>query len=74
MRMAVQPAGLTMCGPSGVCNACVRVEHFCHIDIGFLDELSKLRNLAHLLEGEDLILLVSIDCQTCRIVAAVFEP
>ena len=52
-----------MGSPSGVCNTSMRIEWLGHVDIGVVNELSKLCDLAHLLECEDLILFVSIDGQ-----------
>ena len=51
----------------------MRVEHFGHIDAGLGDELLELDDLAHFLEGEDLVLLVAIDSQTRRVIASVFK-
>lgn len=50
-----------MGGPSGVGNAGVGVKDLVKIDIGLVDELLELGNLAHLLEGENLVLLVTVD-------------
>lgn len=59
--------------PSGVCNASVRVEDLGQVWLLILDQLLELCDLAHLLEGEHFVFLVSIYGQTSRIVATVFE-
>lgn len=59
--------------PSGVCNASVRVEDLGQIWLLILDQLLKLCDLAHLLEGEHFVFLVAIHCQTSRVVATVFK-
>ena len=51
----------------------MRVEHLCHIRLLLLNELPELSHLANLLEGKDLVLLVSIDSKTCRVVPAIFQ-
>jgi hypothetical protein len=51
----------------------VRVKDLCEIQVGLVDELLQLGNFAHLLEGENLVLLVAIDCEAGRVVAAVFK-
>ena len=73
VRVAVDPAGRAVGGPSGVCNTGVVVEDLCEIGLLLLDELLQLGDLADLLVGEDLILLVAIDGNTGGVVAAVFE-
>jgi hypothetical protein len=60
-----------MCSPSGVCNADVRVELECWVWLLLFDELLQLCDLADLLESVDFILLISVDCETCRVVATV---
>ena len=72
MRVAVQSRGRTMGGPSSVSDASVRVKDLGHVDTRFVNELPQLCYLAHLFEGEDFILLVTINGQTCRIIASVF--
>lgn len=71
--MAVEPRWLSVGSPSGVGDTGMRVEDLCEIGLLLLDELPQLGDLADLLEGKDLVLLVSIDGQTCRVVATVFE-
>lgn len=73
VRVAVDPAGRAVGGPSGVCNTGVVVEDLGEVGLLLLDELLELGDLAYLLVGKDLVLLVAIDGDTCRIVAAVFE-
>jgi hypothetical protein len=58
--------------PTSVCNASMGVEGLGHVDARFGNELLELCNLAHLLERKHLILLVTIDCETGRVVASVF--
>lgn len=62
-----------MSGPTGVCNAGVGVENLGHIEVGLVDKLPQLGNLANLLEGKDLVLLVAIDGKAGGIVATVLE-
>ena len=73
VRVAVDPAGRAVGGPSGVCNTGVVVEDLCEVGLLLLDELLQLGDLADFLEGEDLVLLVAIDGDTGGVVAAVFE-
>ena len=61
-----------MSGPSSVCNAGVGVKDFSHIDARVVDELPEFDHLAHLLEGEDLISLVTVHSEACGVVATVF--
>jgi hypothetical protein len=56
-----------------VCNAGVRVEDLGQVWLLLLDQGLQLGDLADLLEGENLILLVTIYGQTGRVVATVFE-
>ena len=60
MRVAVESGGLAVSGPSSVCNARMRIEDLGHVHLRGSNELLELHNLAHLLEGEDLILLVTV--------------
>jgi len=64
VRVAVQSGGWTVCGPSSVCNTGVRIKDLCQIRLLLFDELLELGHLADLLECKDLLLLVTIDCQT----------
>lgn len=73
VRVAVDPAGRAVGGPSGVCNTGVVVEDLSEVGLLLLDELLQLGDLANFLEGEDLVLLVAIDGDTGGVVAAVFE-
>ena len=63
-----------MSGPPSMRNASVRIKHLLHVHATLLDELSEFGDLADLLEGKHLILLVAIDCQTCGVVTAVLKP
>jgi hypothetical protein len=71
--MAVLARWGTVGCPAGVCNTAVRIEDLLEIWLGLLNELLQLGNLANLLVCEDLILLVSINTKTCRIITTVFE-
>lgn len=73
MRVAVDTRWGTVGGPSGVCNTGVRVEDLGEIWLLFRNKLLQLDDLADLFECKDLILLVSINSQTCGIIATVFE-
>lgn len=73
MRVAVSAGRGSVSSPSGVSDAAVRVEDLCEIQVGLVDEFLQLGNLAHLLEGKNLVLLVTIDCKAGRVIAAVFE-
>jgi hypothetical protein len=52
----------------------MRIKDLLHIDLALLNEVSEFGNLANLLEGKHLILLVAVNCQSCGVVAAVFKP
>jgi hypothetical protein len=56
-----------------VCNTGVVVKDLCEVGLLLLDELLQLGDLANLLVGKDLVLLVAIDGDTGGVVAAVFE-
>lgn len=62
-----------MGGPSGVCNTSMRVKGLCHVDAGVGNQFTELDHLAHLFERKDLILLVTVDCETGRVVSSVFQ-
>jgi hypothetical protein len=51
----------------------VVVKDLGHVGLLLLDELLQLGDLANLLEGKDLVLLVAIDGNTGGVVAAVLE-
>ena len=74
VRMAIEARWGAVGGPSRVCNASVRIEDLSQVGLLLLDELLQLGNLAHLLEGHDLILPVTIYGQTGRVIATVLEP
>jgi hypothetical protein len=71
--MAIEARRSAVGGPSCVCNASVRIEDLSQVGLLLLDELLQLGNLAHFLEGKDLILLVSIYGQTGRVVATILQ-
>lgn len=60
-----------MGGPSGVCNTGVRVEDLGLVELALLDELLEGGDLADLLDGKDLVLLVTVDGETGGVVATV---
>lgn len=62
--VAVDARWGTVSGPASVCNTNVCVEHLCEVGLLGLDELLELCDLANLLESENLVPLVSVDCQT----------
>lgn len=43
------------------------------IGFGFFDELFQLGNLPNFFKGTDFILLVTINCETCRVISSIFE-
>jgi hypothetical protein len=59
--------------PAGVCDTSVRIEDLGQIGLGLLNELLELDHLANLLVSKHLILLVSVDSETGRVIATVFE-
>lgn len=71
--MAVHAGRRAVSGPPGVGNAAVRIEGLGKVELRLIYELLELGNLADLLEGVHLLLLVAIDGKTGRIVAAVLE-
>ena len=73
MRVAVDARRGAVGGPASVSNAAVGIERLFKIEVLAVDKLLQLRNLAHLLEGEHLVLLVAIDGKTSRVVATVLE-
>jgi hypothetical protein len=73
VRMAVDTGWGAVSCPSCVCNTGVRVEDLGHIWLLGRNKLLQLDDLANLLEGKDLVLLVSINSQTCGVIATVFE-
>ena len=73
MGMAVGAGWGAVGGPAGVSNAAVRVEDLGQIELVLVNKLLQLSDLANLLEGKHLLLLVSIDCETRRVVPAVLE-
>ena len=60
--MAVDARWGTVGRPSSVCNACVVVEDFGEVGLLCGDQLLELDNLANLLECENFLLLVAVDC------------
>ena len=64
VRVAVEAGRRTVGGPAGVCNASMRVKDLLHVWLLLGDELLQLRNLSHLFESENLVSLVTVDCQT----------
>lgn len=64
---------LTVCCPSGMRNSSMRIKDLVEIWGFILNELLQLGNLANLLVSKDLILLVTVDCQTGRVISSVFK-
>jgi hypothetical protein len=56
-----------------VSDAAVGVENLCEIGLFLVNQLAQLGNLADLLEGKDLLLLVAIDGKTGRVVTPVLK-
>jgi hypothetical protein len=69
--MAVDARGGAVGGPTGVSNACVRIEDLVHVHAGLRDELLEGSDLANLFDGEDLILLVTVHGESSRVVSTV---
>jgi hypothetical protein len=69
--VAVDARGGAVGGPSGVRDTGVRVEDLVEVELLLLDELLECGDLADLLDGVDLVLLVAIDGKTGGVVAAV---
>ena len=70
--MAVQSGRSAVGGPSGVCNASVRVKDLSEVWFALLNQLLQLGDLADLLEEKHLSGLVAIDTYSRRVVATVF--
>ena len=70
--MAVEPRRLAMSSPSSMCDTSMGIIGLGKVWLGFCDQFLQLGHLAHLLEGKDLILLVTVDGETGRVVASVF--
>ena len=73
MRVAVETGRLAVRGPAGVCDADVRVEEYLDVGLLLFYYLLELGDLADLLEGKHLVLLVAIDGQTGGVVATILE-
>lgn len=71
MRVAVDARGRAVGSPSCVCDAGVRVEDLGLVELVLLDQLLEGGDLADLLDGKDLVLLVAVDGEAGRVVAAV---
>jgi hypothetical protein len=70
--MAVYTRGGAVGGPSGVGNTSVRVEDLVEVEVLLLNKLLEGSDLADLLDGVDLVLLVTINGETGRVITAVF--
>lgn len=73
MWVAVDAGWGAVSSPSCVCNTGVRIKDLGQIWLLCLNKLLELVDLANLLEREDLILLVSINGQSCRVISTVLE-
>jgi hypothetical protein len=71
MGMAVEARRLAVSSPSRVRNSRVGVKDLGQVWLGLVDERLKLGDLADLFESKHLILLVTVNCQTSRVVASV---
>lgn len=71
MGMAVDARWRTVGGPSGVCNTGVRVKDLVEVEVLLFNELLQRGDLADLLDGEDLVLLVTVDGKTGGVIATV---
>jgi hypothetical protein len=69
--VAVDTRGGTVGGPSGVGNTGVAVKDLVEVEVLLLDELLQRRDLADLLDCVDLVLLVTVNGKTGRVVTAV---
>ena len=61
MRVAVDAGRWTMCCPSSMSDASMRIEDLGLVWFGFCDELLELGYLANLFKSKDFVLLVSVD-------------
>lgn len=64
VRVAIDARWRTVGGPTSVCDTNVGIEDLCEVWLLLLDELLELCDLANFLECENLVSLVSVDCQT----------
>jgi hypothetical protein len=71
--VAVDAGWLSVGGPPGVGNTGMGNKGGIKIRLGILDQLLQLCNLANLLERENFVLIIPINCYTCRVVATVFQ-
>ena len=71
--MAVHNRGHTMGCPTRVSNRNLGEEGFRGVDVRFRNAFAEPCNLADLLEEDDLVLLVAVDANTCRIISTVFK-
>ena len=59
--------------PTSMCNSDVGIENLGQVWLRLLNQLPEFCYLANLLEGKDLILLVSINAKPSGVIASVFE-
>lgn len=71
--MAVNFGWWSVGRPAGVGDSSMGIENLCHIRLRSVDGLLQLGDLSDGLESDNLVLLVSIDCQAGGVVATVFE-
>jgi hypothetical protein len=71
--VAVDAGRLSVSGPPGVSNTGMGNKGSIKIRLGILDKLLQLCNLANLLERENFVLIIAIDCYTCGVVTTVFQ-
>lgn len=63
-----------MGSPACVRNTGVRFKRLGEVGFGFFNELFQLGNFSDFFESTDFVLLVAVDCKTCRIISPVFKP
>lgn len=73
MRVAVDAGRLPVRCPSGVCNCSVRNKCCFEVRLGIRNQLLKLVDLADLFKRENLVLLVTVNGATGRVVATVLK-
>lgn len=73
MRVAVQGAGLTVGGPSGVSHTHLRDGNLVKVDRRLVNVLAESSDLANLLEDKGVLFGVTIDRNTGRVVTSVLE-
>ena len=73
MRMAIPARWLAVCSPSGMSDSSMGVKGFGQVGLLFVDKLFQLGDFADLLESKHLILFVTVNGKTCRILIPISE-